>query len=298
MDCCYPLAVIDNRPLPDGFSDPLFIWDIDKTYLATRFSSPKYMARIPIEFAVDKQSIPGMPHVLRGLRRGPGPRFACAPLYFVSASPPQLCKVLERKMMLDAVDFDGITFKDWKGTLRQLRPGRLREQVGFKVCALLEGRQRRMMAREFLFGDDFEKDAIAYALYARILSGTLSGEEMERRLASEGVAAYDIDCIRKLRAALPSRLGGVDRAFIHLERGTDPSVFAPLGPTIVPVHGAFQLSLALFALDLVDERTVSEVAGAIRATSVFRRMDLDELMTDAIRRDLVSKERAGKLPVL
>jgi hypothetical protein len=298
MDRCYPLSVVDNRLLPESFSDPLFVWDIDKTYLATRFSSPKYMARIPLEFAVDKQAIPGMPQVLRGLRRGPGPRFACAPLYFVSASPPQLRKVLERKMMLDAVDFDGITFKDWGATLAQLRPGRLREQVGFKVCALLDGRRRHPRAREFLFGDDFEKDAFAYSLYARILSGELQGRDAVRELEREGVPKDDIDCILRMRSALKSPLGTVERAFIHLERRSSPEIFAPLGPLVTPVRGSFQLCLALFALDLVDPRAVTETASAIRATSVFRRLDLDALMTDAIHRGLISQERARELPLL
>lgn len=298
MDRCYPLSVVDNRSLPDSFSDPLFVWDIDKTYLATRFSSPKYMARIPLEFAVDKQAIPGMPQVLRGLRRGPGPRFACAPLYFVSASPPQLRKVIERKMMLDAVDFDGITFKDWGSTLVQLRPGRLREQVGFKVCALLDGRRRHPGAREYLFGDDFEMDAFAYSLYSKILTGELRGDAVVRELAREGVAKDDIDCILRMRAALKGPLGTVERAFIHLERRSSPETFAPLGSLVTPVKGAFQLSLALFALDLVDDRTVTETASAIRATSVFRRLDLDALMADALHRGLISPERARELPLV
>lgn len=298
MDRCYPLNVVDNRSLPQGYADPAFVWDIDKTYLATRFSSPKYMARIPIEFAVDKQAIPGMPQILRGIRRGPGPRFACAPLYFVSASPPQLRRVIERKMMLDAVDFDGITFKDWATTLAQLRPGRLREQVGFKVCALLEGRSRRPLAREFLFGDDYEKDAISYTLYARILRGDLAGGQMMGELRAHGVPDEDAECIRRLRAALPAPVGTVEKVFIHLERGSEPASFASLAPLVVPVRGAFQLSLALFALDLVDDRTVTEAAAAIRATSVFRRLDLDDLMADALERELLTRDQASKLPLL
>jgi len=298
VDRCYPLSVVDDRSLPEGYADPAFVWDIDKTYLATRFSSPKYMARIPLEFAVDKRAIPGMPHILRGLRRGPGPRFACAPLFFVSASPPQLRRVIERKMMLDAVDFDGITFKDWASTLAQLRPGRLREQVGFKICALLDGRRRRPLAREYLFGDDYEKDAVAYRLYASILDGTLRGADLERRLREEGVAADDVACIARMREQLPAALGTVERVFIHLERGSDPGVFAPLGPLVVPVHGAFQMSLALFALDLVDDRAVGEAAGAIRARSVFRRLDLDDLVADALERELLTKDRAAKLPLI
>ena len=298
MDRCYPLSVVDNRSFARDYRDPVFVWDIDKTYLATRFSSPKYMARIPLEFAIDKRSIPGMPEILRGLRRGPGARFACAPLYFVSASPPQLRKVIERKMMLDAVDFDGITFKDWAGTLRQLRPGRLKEQVGFKIAALLDGRQRRPLSREYLFGDDFEKDAEAYSLYARILSGDLRGDSLAASLHDQGVADDDIECIASLREKLGVDVGSVERVFIHLERGSPPERFASLAPLVVPVRGAFQMSLALFALDLVDERTVIEAAQALRSLSVYLRLDLDDVLADAIARGLVTPEQAKSLPPL
>jgi len=298
MERCYPLSVVDNRSLERDFRDAVFIWDIDKTYLATRFSSAKYMARIPLEFAIDKRSIPGMPEILRGLRRGPGPRFACAPLYFVSASPPQLRNVIERKMMLDAVDFDGITFKDWASTLRQLRPGRLKDQVGFKISALLDGRRRRPLAREYLFGDDFEKDAEAYSLYARILSGELQGDDLSSHLREQGVAEDDILCIRESRQRLGGELGGVERVFIHLERGSPPERFSALAPLVVPVRGAFQMSLALFALDLVDERTVAEAAHALRSLSVFQRLDLDDVIADAVERSMITREQVKRLPPL
>jgi hypothetical protein len=296
--CCYPLSVVDQRSLPSDFADAVFVWDIDKTYLATRFSSAKYLARIPIEFAVDKRAIPGMPQVLRGLRRGPGQHFACAPLYFVSASPPQLRRVIERKMLLDAVDYDGITFKDWSATLRQLRPGRLRDHVGFKLAALLDARRRRPLAQEYLFGDDFEKDAQAYSLYARVLAGTLHGAALADELTNARVRDDDIACIQAMRDRLPDRLGTVDRVFIHLERNSAPSDFDPYGPLIAPVRGAFQMSLALFQLDLVDERTVREAAQAIRSTSVFRRLDLDGLLTDAVDRGLITEQRTKQLRVL
>ena len=113
MDTCYPLSQDEQREYVNGFDGDVFVWDIDKTYLDTHFSSMKGMARIPVEFAIDKRAIPGMPEVLRGLRRGPGPGFACAPLYFVSASPPQIRGVVQRKMLMDGVEYDGIIFKDW-----------------------------------------------------------------------------------------------------------------------------------------------------------------------------------------
>lgn len=88
MGARYPLRINDERVLPDGYDGPVYVWDIDKTYLSTHFSSLHGLARIPLEFAVDKVAIPGMPELLRGLRKGAGPHYAGHPLYFVSASPP------------------------------------------------------------------------------------------------------------------------------------------------------------------------------------------------------------------
>ncbi len=294
-DLCYPLSVLDERSFAPDYDGPVFVWDIDKTYLATRFSQPRYMARIPIEFAVDKQAIPGMPEVIRGLRRGTTPVFACAPLYFVSASPPQLRPVIARKMVLDGVDYDGITFKDWARTLRQRRPGRLREQVGFKICALLEGRRRRPGACEYLFGDDYEKDAVAYSLYARIVDNELGGAELDSALAAEGVQPDDRRCVSRLRAALPEKLGPVRRIFIHLEKRSPPSDFEGFGPRLAATRNAFQLALALFELGLLDAKAVRQTAHALQAASTFGRVDFDDLMADAVARGLVSAETVRDL---
>ena len=79
MPVAYPLQVHDHRSLPDGYSGPVFIWDIDKTYLSTQFSSLRGLGRIPLEFAVDKQAIAGMPEVLRGFAGDRVPGTAACP---------------------------------------------------------------------------------------------------------------------------------------------------------------------------------------------------------------------------
>ena len=292
MGLCYPLSMDDQRTLPQNYDGPVCIWDIDKTYLATHFSSFRGLARIPIEFAVDKQAIAGMPEILRGLRRGPGPSFACTPMYFVSASPPQLRKVLANRMLLDGVEYDGITSKDWIKTLTQLRPGRLREQIGFKLCALLAGRQRRLLAQEYLFGDDVEKDAEAYHLYARLISGTLSSDDAERCMKAKGVHRDDRRCVFALLDTLPKKKGTVKRIFVHLERRTPPSRFEHLGELVVPVNGACQLGLALYETGLVDRETVVQAYEAVKASSVLTRTSVAGLLAEAHERGLIS---AGKL---
>jgi hypothetical protein len=295
MKIPYPLSLDDQRSYPEGFAGNVFVWDIDKTYLETHFSSLKGMARIPVEFAIDKQAIAGMPEIIRGLRRGPGEDFACAPLYFVSASPPQMRKVIERKMLMDGVEYDGIILKDWLKTLRQLRPGRLREQAGFKICALLAGRLNRPGSVEYLFGDDVESDAEAFFIYARLLSGDLPAGQSEQKMVAAGIRKDDRNCIRALLDRLGPDRGRVERAFIHLERNTPPERFADLAPEVVPVKGSVQLSLALYGSDLVDAETVRGAIASVKASPAS--FDTKALVADAQKRKLISKKKLKELEI-
>lgn len=287
----YPLAVDDQRDLPDDYSGPLFVWDVDKTYLSTHFSSLKGLSRIPLEFAVDKAAIPGMPEVLRGLRKGVGPDVACSPLYFISASPVQLREVLEHKMLLDGVEYDGIILKDWFKTIASLRPGRLKENLGYKLNALLSCRLLHPMAEEYLFGDDVEDDAEAFYLYNRILTRKISPVDLDERLSEKGVKRDDRLMVKDKAEDLPRKRGRVKRAFIHLQLRTPPERFKEYGRLVVPVRGACQLSLALDELDLVGPDTVRRACKAVRSALREGEEALTERIEDALARHLISREK-------
>ena len=291
----YPLSIDDQRTLPDGYHGPVFVWDIDKTYLATHFSSLQGLSRIPFEFAVDKQAITGMPEVLRGIRRGPGPGYGCVPLYFVTASPPQLRGVLEQKMVLDGVEFDGIIFKDWWRIMKGGRPKRLLDQVGFKACALLEGRLRHPLATEYLFGDDAESDADAFFLYAGLVHHDLSEGELRERMTEAGVRKDNQRCALSLFGELPPKRGRVAKIFIHLAKGTPPEAFERFGPLVAPVRNGFQLSLALCGLGVVDRETVRQCREAISRASGKSNPDVESLVADAIDRGLISERELRHL---
>ncbi len=161
-----------SRVLPADYRGDILIWDIDKTYLDTHFSSWRGLARIPFELAIDKRTIPGAVPVLRALRRGPGNESALVPLFFVSGSPPQLRRVIERRMMIDGVDFDGITFKDQLKLLLSGRPSGITAQVGYKLTALLLYKKKLPDGAHFLlFGDDVERDAEIFTLFGDICAG-------------------------------------------------------------------------------------------------------------------------------
>lgn len=283
----FPVDRVDERVFPRDFSGEVVICDIDRTYLATRFSSWAGLARIPFEFAVDKRHISGMARLLRELRRGPEERSRHTPLYFVSASPAQLRPVIQRRMLLDGVEYDGTTFKDWGAIARSLRFGRLRDHVGFKLTALLLGRRALpFAARELLLGDDLESDPVAYALYADILSGRLRAERLEAVLLRHGVAPQDARAIVGLKGQVPDR-DGVRRIYVRMERRRSPEAFLDFWPHVVACRGAFQMSLALWADGSIRLDGVLRVAANLGSD----RPRLRDHLLDAARRGLVSREQ-------
>lgn len=264
----YPIDRTSYRTLDPDFEGEVVIADIDRTYLATRFSSMKGMLRIPFERAAQKQDIEGMARLLRELRRGPGRSTRDTPLFFLSASPKQLRPVIERKMGLDGISFDGTTFKDWGRVFRAGRPSRIKEQIGFKLTALLTSRSHMPLgAHEILLGDDLETDPITYGLYADVLAGRIPTSDLARVLRLNGVAPADAEHIERVRRELePGR--GVRRAFIRLERHQDSDDFLEYGPGVVGCRGAFQMAVFHWRMGLISLSGVGRVAAALATRKV------------------------------
>lgn len=286
----FPIHRQSYRTLEPGWVGEVFVADIDRTYLATQLGSMRGMARIPFERAADKEDIAGMARLFREIRRGPatGPGVGReTPLYFVSASPAQLRSVIERKMRLDGIGFDGTTFKNWTGVFRKLRLRRLREQVGFKLTALLAGRAELPHgAIENLIGDDLETDPVTFALYADVLAERIGIGDLPRILARNGVMESDAAAIVRARRELsPGR--GVKRAFIRMERNTDPDVFLELGPGVVGCRGPFQMAAVLMQEGNVSEDGVLRVAGALLQRGLPP-AELSARLRDLCRRALLS----------
>ena len=264
----YPIDRASYRTLDPDWEGEVVIADIDRTYLATRFSSMKGMLRIPFERAAQKRDIEGMARLLRELRRGPGRSTRDTPLFFLSASPKQLRPVIERKMGLDGISFDGTTFKDWGRVFVGGRPRRIKEQIGFKLTALLTSRTHMPLgAHEILLGDDLETDPITYGLYADVLAGRIPTSDLARVLRRNGVGPADADFIERLRLDLqPGR--GVRRAFIRLERHVDTDDFLQFSPGVVGCIGAFQMSVVHWRMGLVSLSGVGRVAAALASRKV------------------------------
>jgi hypothetical protein len=248
----------NDRRLPADYRGDVLLWDIDKTYLDTHFSSFRGLARIPFELAVDKQTVPGAVPLLRARRRGSGSESAVVPLYFVSGSPPQLRAVIERKMTLDGVDFDGITFKDQLGLLLSRRPGDIREQLGYKLCALLSYyRALPVGARWLTFGDDVEADAEAFLLFGEIVAG-LRAAPLSRRLRRLGVSPANVEAVLQAAPSVSGAVDPVQAVFIHTSRGPEPGQHRD--PRVVTTRSYVQSAAKLVQLGRVQPAAVAAVA--------------------------------------
>src|SRR5690606_21368192 len=158
----------DTRPISH-----VFRWDLDKTYLQTEFDKVADLIRTALQKPEEKRNVPGAVALLRALLREPldGSRRA---VYFISGSPRQMRKTLERKLELDGIHPDAFVLKPNLQNLLLFRFKAIRGQVGYKLRALLEHQAPGSAAApETLFGDDAEQDAFIYSIYGEIVSGRL-----------------------------------------------------------------------------------------------------------------------------
>ena len=264
----------------------IYRWDLDKTYLRTDFDSLRALLKTAFEAAEDKQTVPGAATLLRELR-APAADGAVARVCFISGSPRQMRKVLTEKLRLDGIEFDEFILKN---NLRNMLTGRfraMREQVGYKLPALLSGRSGvPPQTREVCFGDDAESDALIYSMYGDLLLGVVDEGTLHQVLDAAGV--YPDDALRTLGlwAALP-RGEAVDRILIHLDRRSPPGRFDKYGPRLVPVYNYFQAALVLYQDRHLGPASVLRVA--------IEMVDKHDYAVDALHNSLHDLLRRGRL---
>ena len=277
----------DVTPLAPGVRPPrhTFRWDLDKTYLRTEFDSIRDLAKSAIETAADKQAFPGATALLRALRQD-GHRIC-----IVSGSPTQMRQVLAAKLALDGVEYDEFVLKN---NLKNLLRGRfraLRAQIPYKLPAMLRSRIAAAAEIETLFGDDAEADAIIYCLYADLVAGMVSLQDLERVLIAS--RAYEDDaasCLELARAVPKGR--AVRRMFIHLDRRSPPMGFRRFGPRLVPVFNYFQTALVLYQDKVLSARQVIFVALEMLDSGQYELGTLANSVQDVIRRGRITRETA------
>ncbi len=266
----------------------VYRWDLDKTYLRTEFDTVRDLVKTAFESAAQKQTVPGAAALLRELR-------ATEPLgiYIVSGSPEQLRRVLEAKLRLDGIRWDSFTLKP---QLRALLRGRfrfLRDQVGYKLGALLETRAEMAGdVEEFLFGDDAEADAFIYSIYADICAGRVDSEVLMSVLRSAGVYEDDLPRLVRLASRVP-RHDGVRRIFIHLDRVSSPAAFEEYGGRVCPFYNYFQPALVLLEQGALGALGALRVAAELVISHAFTGDALVASYADLVARGHLGR-RAGE----
>src|SRR5580692_9749278 len=219
-------------------------WDLDKTYLRTEFDTLRDLVKTALERPDQKRTNPGAATLLREMVR------AGVSVHILSGSPEQMRSRLEDKLRLDGIQWDSFTLKPNLQNLLRLRFRAVKDQLGFKLPALLHARLNATppspgdggIRHETLFGDDAEADAFVYSLYADTLAG-LVDEDLLVAVCEKGRVYPDVvesivDAARQVE-----RVDAVERILIHLERQTPPDHFRVYGHRAVPFYNYLQAAL-------------------------------------------------------
>lgn len=236
-------------------------WDLDKTYLRSDFSNLSELAQRVIERPDQKRPVPGAATLLRQL----GAR--ASQVHILSGSPRQLRRAIATRLRMDGVRFDRLTLKPNASNLFRLRFSALKDQLGYKLHALLSARydeQERGSAAptlEILVGDDSEADAFVYSLYADICTGAIGVKDLACILA-DGNTYPDVrqEILRLANGLTPSVQDVRFLILIHLDRQTPPSHFSAFSPRLVPFHNYLQASLLLVHHGVLDAAAFYELA--------------------------------------
>lgn len=268
----------------------VYRWDLDKTYLRTDFDTLRDLVRTAFEPAFRKRAYPGASTLLREIRATDP-----AAIFILSGSPEQMRSVLEAKLRLDGIRWDGFTLKP---SLRNLVRGKfrfLRDQLSYKLTALLRSRTNVAPdTYEILFGDDAEGDAFIYSLYADIVAGRVSQELLMKVAEAAKVYPDDIPQIVRIAARVP-RGDTVLRIFIHLERVSSTSGFSDFGRRVCPFHNYFQPALVLLEDGALDAPAALRVGADLVVAHTFNPEALVASFDDLRRRGYLSKRVVDRI---
>jgi hypothetical protein len=294
-------------------------WDLDKTYLRTEFDTFRDLVRTALERPDEKRTNPGAATLLREMVR------AGVSVHILSGSPEQMRRRLEDKLRLDGISWDSFTLKPNLQNVLRLRFRALKDQLGYKLPALLQARSTMSdhdgghdghdghdtldgVQHETLFGDDAEADAFVYSLYADCLAGRVS-EDMLFEVCERGRVYPDVlaTTLRYARMIEPAEV--VERILIHLERQSPPSAFQVYGSRAVPFYNYLQAAFVVHedgrlppegvmrvGVELVVQHRFDGNALARSYLDLARRGHLRGEKAVALAASLDSLEQSGKLP--
>jgi hypothetical protein len=229
------------------------ICDIDKTYIETRFESAMSMLKLAFENADQKQTVTGAPIALLAARWGeiygddPDILSEPRPLHFLSASPPQLRRVIRSKLAMDGMDWTSDTFKNQAYNIKMGRLRFLKQHVAYKTATILTHVSKAPEGTRFvLIGDNAELDAVIYLGVQMFLDGSLSRSAYRDYLSFGGVN-------HEVLPSLEGKFSGKGVGGILIRRAPGyPLVEAPpLSDMVTAFDHYFEVLLHFYAWGLV-----------------------------------------------
>ena len=273
----------------------VLVWDVDKTYLDTNIASLRGLLRTIQEKAFQKKNIPGTATLVRALKESVAQGGERLPLYFITASPPQLESKIIGKLSIDGIAPYGAFYKDNLKNLNINRFRRLTQQIGFKLQALLQLRLKlKEDVKQILWGDDSESDALIYSLYSDICADRIQGDELTRVLESLNVLPPQIKTILNLKDDLPIN-DPVQRIYINLAADTDPDYYIKFGSRTLPTYNSFQIALDLFQDELIKEPALLSIAQVLISSYSFSKEEIFWTVEDLIQRQVLKKDKIEKI---
>lgn len=274
----------------------VFVWDLDKTYLDTSLDSLWAVLRIAIERAFQKKNIPGTQALLTVLAREWSQQNQNVfPIFFITASPPQMEERMTEKFTYDRIKPLGCFYKDNLRNLHPKRLWRLTKQVGYKVQALLQLRTRLGKdVQQVLFGDDSESDAVIYSLYSDICARRLGAADLRELLRSLWVTGEQIDEILQLQLKVPEN-DPVQKVYINLAEDTDPEYYLKFGRRTLPTANSFQVAVDLYQDCRLSREGVLAVAQDLVYNFGFTPDELLVSFEDLIRRKVLGARAVSDL---
>jgi len=285
----------------------VFVWDLDKTYLDTHFENLRGLIRTAFEKAFEKRNIPGTATLVKALTAtaATAPTSASVPadqplpLFFISASPQQMERKVREKLRLDGIHPYGMFFKDNLKNLRFKKFHRLKQQVGYKIQALLELRlELPGDAKQVMFGDDSESDAVVYSLYSDICMRRLPGPELIAILKALHVLPDQLKRILEIQKQLPAH-DPVEQIYINLAADTDPNYYSKFGRRVLATFNTFQAALNLFDRGYLDLEQLLTVSRDLVSNYGFTPDELARSFDDLTERGFLTEPSVDKaLPAL
>ncbi len=259
-----------------------------KRYLADSF-----------EKSFQKKNIPGTSTLVFSLkenwRKNPDVSGTEFPIFFITASPPQMEEQIREKMKIDKILPRGIFFKD---NLKNIYPNRWRyfnRQVGYKLQALMQLRACfKEEITQVLWGDDSEMDATIYSLYSDICSHRWKDEELLHLLGHFNINKRQSEMIFDLQDQCLNH-DPVEKVYINLALDTDPEYYLKFGRRVLPIYNSFQTSLDLFQDGRLKEAHVLKVARDLMVNYGFTTDQLQNSVDDLVRRRVLAGETLERI---